>query len=30
MILPELRSANTAGRVLEITTTTGCVVGCSY
>lgn len=30
MILPELRSAVPAGRVLEITTTTGCIVGCSY
>ncbi|MER8708486.1 SPASM domain-containing protein [Mesorhizobium sp. M1088] len=30
MILPELRSAIPAGRVLEITTTTGCIVGCSY
>lgn len=30
MILPELRSAIPAGRVLEITTTSGCIVGCSY
>ncbi|WP_081738885.1 radical SAM/SPASM domain-containing protein [Mesorhizobium ciceri] len=30
MILPELRFAVPAGRVLEITTTTGCIVGCSY
>ncbi|MGY4372532.1 peroxiredoxin family protein [Bradyrhizobium sp. i1.3.1] len=30
MTLQELRSAVTGGRVLEITTTTGSVVGCSY
>ncbi|WP_244554973.1 radical SAM/SPASM domain-containing protein [Mesorhizobium prunaredense] len=30
MILAELRSAIPAGRVLEITTTIGCIVGCSY
>lgn len=30
MILQELGSAIPGGRVLEITTTTGCIVGCSY
>ncbi|MET4323571.1 radical SAM/SPASM domain-containing protein [Bradyrhizobium sp. RT5a] len=30
MARQELRSAITGGRILEITTTTGCVVGCSY
>ncbi|MGY4509725.1 sulfatase maturation enzyme AslB (radical SAM superfamily) [Bradyrhizobium sp. USDA 3650] len=30
MTAQELRSAITGGRVLEVTTTTGCVVGCSY
>ncbi|WP_027583755.1 SPASM domain-containing protein [Bradyrhizobium sp. Ai1a-2] len=30
MSLQDLRSAIPGGRVLEVTTTTGCIVGCSY